>query len=44
MMENLIKLAEQYPNLTDKVENILMWGCFLGFMVIAILLILGDDK
>lgn len=44
MMERIIKLAEQYPNLGDKMDNILMWVCFLGFMAIAIILILGDDK
>lgn len=44
MMEKIIKLAEQYPNLADKVDNTLMWVGFLGFMFIAIVLILGDDK
>ena len=44
MMERLIKIAEQYPNLADKVDNALMWIGFLGFMIISIILILGDDK
>lgn len=44
MMERIIKLAEQYPNLADRADNILMWGSFLGLMIIAIILIIGDDK